>query len=71
MSYIESGKSEGATVHTGGERHGTEGYFIQPTVFTNVKPGMRIIKEEIFGPVVALAKFKDEAGSYLFLPSFL
>ncbi|KDN39669.1 hypothetical protein RSAG8_08697, partial [Rhizoctonia solani AG-8 WAC10335] len=60
MGYIESGKSQGATVAAGGERHGTEGFFIQPTVFTNVKPEMKIIQEEIFGPVVAIAKFEDE-----------
>ncbi|CAE6371961.1 unnamed protein product [Rhizoctonia solani] len=60
MGYIESGKSQGATVATGGERLGTEGYFIQPTVFTDVKPDMKIIQEEIFGPVVAIAKFEDE-----------
>ncbi|KAH0583245.1 hypothetical protein H2248_011124 [Termitomyces sp. 'cryptogamus'] len=51
MSYIESGKKDGATVHTGGARHGTEGYFIQPTIFTNAKPEMEIVQEEIFGPV--------------------
>ncbi|KAL8292701.1 hypothetical protein RQP46_001313 [Phenoliferia psychrophenolica] len=61
MAHVQSGKEEGATVHTGGERHGTEGFFIQPTVFTNVKPDMRIVKEEIFGPVVVVSKFKDEA----------
>jgi len=60
MGYIESGKSQGATVAIGGERHGNEGFFIQPTVFTDVKPEMKIIQEEIFGPVVAVAKFKDE-----------
>ncbi|KAJ7150513.1 aldehyde dehydrogenase [Mycena crocata] len=60
MGYIESGKSEGATVHIGGERHGTEGYFIQPTVFTDVTPEMKIVKEEIFGPVAAILKFKTE-----------
>lgn len=59
--HIKSGKDEGATVHIGGERHGTEGYFLQPTIFTDVKPHMRIVKEEIFGPVVVVAKFKDEA----------
>lgn len=59
--HIKSGKEEGATVHIGGERHGTEGYFLQPTIFTDVKPHMRIVKEEIFGPVVVVAKFKDEA----------
>lgn len=58
--HIQSGKDEGATVHIGGERHGNEGYFIQPTIFTDVKPHMRIVKEEIFGPVLVVAKFKDE-----------
>ncbi|EJT99149.1 aldehyde dehydrogenase [Dacryopinax primogenitus] len=60
MGYIQSGKEEGATLLTGGERHGKEGYFIQPTVFTDVKPNMKIVREEIFGPVVVVVKFKDE-----------
>jgi len=60
MNYIDIGKKEGATVHLGGERHGTEGYFIQPTIFTDVKPEMTIVKEEIFGPVVVVIKFRDE-----------
>ncbi|KNZ77661.1 Aldehyde dehydrogenase [Termitomyces sp. J132] len=49
MSYIELGKREGATVHIGGSRHSQKGYFKQPTIFTNVKPEMKIVKEEIFG----------------------
>jgi len=57
MGYINSGKSEGAKVETGGERHGSEGYFVQPTVFSNVTPDMKIMQEEIFGPVVCVAKF--------------
>jgi len=61
MGYIESGISDGATVHHGGERHGNEGFFIKPTIFTNVHPGMKIVKEEIFGPVAVVIKFKDEA----------
>ncbi|KAJ7691189.1 aldehyde dehydrogenase domain-containing protein [Mycena rosella] len=61
MGYIESGKAAGATVHTGGERHGTEGFFIQPTIFTDVTPEMKIVREEIFGPVAVLIKFTDEA----------
>ncbi|KAF7325153.1 Aldehyde dehydrogenase [Mycena kentingensis (nom. inval.)] len=61
MDFIASGKSEGAKVSTGGIRHGTEGYFIEPTVFTDVQPEMKIAKEEIFGPVVSIMKFKDEA----------
>ncbi|RDB20392.1 Aldehyde dehydrogenase [Hypsizygus marmoreus] len=60
MGYINSGKEEGATVHIGGARHGDKGYFIQPTIFTDVKPEMKIVQEEIFGPVCALIKFKTE-----------
>ncbi|GLB39770.1 putative aldehyde dehydrogenase family protein [Lyophyllum shimeji] len=60
MGYIESGKSEGAKVHIGGVRLGNEGFFVQPTIFTDVKPEMRIIREEIFGPVAAVIKFKME-----------
>lgn len=63
MEYINHGKKEGATVAFGGERHGTEGYFIQPTVFTDVTPDMKIAQEEIFGPVIAVTKFKDEADA--------
>ncbi|KAJ7266427.1 aldehyde dehydrogenase domain-containing protein [Mycena haematopus] len=61
MEYIESGKKDGATVHVGGNRVGTEGYFIEPTIFTDTKENMRIVKEEIFGPVGVVIKFKDEA----------
>ncbi|KAK4223178.1 aldehyde dehydrogenase domain-containing protein [Podospora fimiseda] len=60
MGYIKAGKEEGATVEIGGERHGEKGYFIQPTIFTNVKPDMKIMQEEIFGPVCAIAKFDTE-----------
>ncbi|KAH6608045.1 hypothetical protein Trco_004358 [Trichoderma cornu-damae] len=60
MSYIKSGKEEGATVEVGGERHGEKGYFIQPTIFSNVTADMKIMREEIFGPVAAIVKFKDE-----------
>ncbi|KAJ7191744.1 aldehyde dehydrogenase [Mycena pura] len=60
MGYISSGKASGATLHTGGDRHGTEGFFIQPTIFTDVTPDMRIVKEEIFGPVAVVMKFKTE-----------
>jgi len=60
MGYIESGKKEGATVVTGGNRHGNDGFYVQPTVFTDTKPDMKIVKEEIFGPVVVINKFEDE-----------
>ncbi|KAF8154948.1 aldehyde dehydrogenase [Crassisporium funariophilum] len=61
MGYIEDGKLGGATLHLGGERHGEEGFFIKPTIFTDCHPDMKIMKEEIFGPVAAVVKFKEEA----------
>ncbi|KAG1750521.1 Aldehyde/histidinol dehydrogenase [Suillus paluster] len=57
MGYIKSGKEDGATVHVDGERYGHQGYFIQPTMFTKCKPTMKIVQEEIFGPVAAVIKF--------------
>jgi aldehyde dehydrogenase (NAD+) len=60
MDYIKSGKEEGATVHLGGDRNGTEGYFINPTIFTDTKPDMKIVQEEIFGPVGVVIKFDDD-----------
>lgn len=60
MNYIKSGKEAGAKVETGGERHGKEGYFIQPTIFSNVSDDMKIVQEEIFGPVCSISKFKTE-----------
>jgi acyl-CoA reductase-like NAD-dependent aldehyde dehydrogenase len=59
LELIESGKSQGAKLQTGGERCGDKGYFVQPTVFTDVTADMRIAKEEIFGPVQCIFKFKD------------
>ncbi|KAJ8589538.1 putative 1-pyrroline-5-carboxylate dehydrogenase [Rhizopogon salebrosus TDB-379] len=60
MGYIRSGQEEGATLHFGGKQHGTEGYFIQPTIFTDCKPNMKIMQEEIFGPVASIIKFTTE-----------
>ncbi|KAI0294172.1 aldehyde dehydrogenase [Russula brevipes] len=60
MRYIKSGKQDGAKVHLGGEQHGTEGYWIQPTIFTDTRPEMSIVQEEIFGPVGVIIKFDDE-----------
>lgn len=62
MRYVNSGKEEGATCHLGGDRFGSEGYFINPTIFTNVKHDMKIVKEEIFGPVAVVIKFETEEG---------
>ncbi|KAF9255281.1 aldehyde dehydrogenase [Marasmius fiardii PR-910] len=50
MGYIDSARQDGATILTGGFRHGNEGYFIEPTIITDTRPDMKIIKEEIFGP---------------------
>ncbi|KAK5012163.1 aldehyde dehydrogenase (NAD(P)(+)) ald5 [Cryomyces antarcticus] len=60
MSYIEEGKKSGAKVETGGERKGKEGFFIEPTIFSNVTEDMKIVQEEIFGPVCSIAKFKTK-----------
>ncbi|MFD1251331.1 Aldehyde dehydrogenase, thermostable [Devosia equisanguinis] len=59
--YIEIGKGEGATLAAGGDRvkKDTEGYFLQPTLFTGATNQMRIAREEIFGPVAAVIKVKD------------
>jgi len=57
LGYIASGKEEGATCVLGGKRIGTKGYFLEPTIFTNVEDSMKIAKEEIFGPVMQLLKF--------------
>jgi len=59
MHYIESGKREGARLVCGGGSVGDRGYFIQPTVFADVKDDMAIAREEIFGPVMSIIKFRD------------
>ena len=51
LDLIESGKKEGAKLECGGGRHGDKGYFIQPTVFSDVKDDMRIAKEEVLAPL--------------------
>ncbi|XP_069332486.1 aldehyde dehydrogenase 1A1-like isoform X2 [Eulemur rufifrons] len=59
LDLIESGKKEGAKLECGGGPWGNKGYFVQPTVFSNVRDDMRIAKEEIFGPVQQIMKFKS------------
>jgi aldehyde dehydrogenase (NAD+) len=59
LSYIKSGRQQGARCAAGGERFGSKGYFIKPTVFTEVKDEMKIATEEIFGPVMQVMRFKD------------
>ena len=57
--YLESGFAEGAKAVVGGRKLGEKGYFVEPTVLVNTKPDMQVIREEIFGPVVAAIPFKD------------
>jgi phenylacetaldehyde dehydrogenase len=57
--YLESGLSDGATAVTGGSRHGDRGYFVEPTVLTGTSPDMKVVREEIFGPVVVAAPFSS------------
>ena len=59
LGFIEAGKKEGAKLLTGGKRHGTKGYFVEPTVFADVQDDMKIAREEIFGPVLSILKFKN------------
>jgi aldehyde dehydrogenase (NAD+) len=62
LGYVEAGRREGATLAAGGDRVRVgdgRGYFVQPTVFTGVSNGMRIAREEIFGPVLSVLPFKD------------
>jgi len=64
LSAVAAGQEDGATLLTGGDRPAGEyfhrGYWIRPTVFVDVKPGMRIFHEEIFGPVLSVVKWSDE-----------
>ncbi|KXN88376.1 Aldehyde dehydrogenase [Leucoagaricus sp. SymC.cos] len=60
LPHISSGQSEGAKVHIGGVQHSEEGYFVKPTVFVDAKPSMKIMREEIFGPVCSIVRFKTE-----------
>lgn len=58
-AYIQKGIDEGATVATGGKRIGKKGFFIEPTIFTDVKDDMTIVQEEIFGPVATVLKYSN------------
>jgi phenylacetaldehyde dehydrogenase len=59
--YLESGFSEGAKAVVGGSRHGDKGYFVKPTVLVNTNEKMKVVQEEIFGPVVTAIPFSDPA----------
>ena len=59
LGYIESGKKEGASIAAGGEAVSHPGYYVKPTVLVGVKPQMKVVREEIFGPVVVAQRFDD------------
>ena len=65
LGFVQTGKEEGATLLSGGEAFtkgptSEKGFFINPTIFTDVKPSMKIYREEVFGPFVVVATFKTE-----------
>ncbi|MEA3211904.1 MAG: aldehyde dehydrogenase [Chthoniobacter sp.] len=59
MGYIRSGRESGAKLLTGGNRWGSRGYFVEPTIFDDVQDEMKIAREEIFGPVLSVLRFSD------------
>jgi phenylacetaldehyde dehydrogenase len=59
LSYIESGQKEGATVVSGGDAPSHAGYFVRPTVLATTRSDIRVVQEEIFGPVVVAQRFDD------------
>ena len=59
LKYIESGRKEGASIAAGGEAVSHPGYYVKPTVLVSVKPQMKVVREEIFGPVVVAQRFDD------------
>ena len=58
MNFVAAGKKEGANLLTGGGKWGSKGYYVEPTVFSDVEDHMTIAREEIFGPVMSILKFR-------------
>jgi aminomuconate-semialdehyde/2-hydroxymuconate-6-semialdehyde dehydrogenase len=69
MGYIELAKQEGGTIAAGGRRVDRKGYFVEPTVITGLGCDCRVLQEEIFGPVVTITPFRDEAEAVRFANS--
>ena len=59
LGYLQSGRKQGATIVSGGDAPAHKGYYVKPTVIVDVKPDMKIVREEIFGPVVVAQRFDD------------
>jgi len=66
MGYLRSGREQGAAIVTGGDAPAHQGYYVKPTVVVDVKPDMKIVREEIFGPVVVAQRFDqiDEVSAW-------
>lgn len=60
LSYVDSAKSEGARLVLGGEVSNKQGYFVDPTIFADVRDDMKAVREEVFGPFVVVQSFKSE-----------
>jgi aminomuconate-semialdehyde/2-hydroxymuconate-6-semialdehyde dehydrogenase len=69
LGYIELAQQEGGTIVTGGRRIDRKGYFVEPTVITGLGTDCRVLQEEIFGPVVTITPFRDEAEVIAFANS--
>jgi len=69
LGYIELARKEGGTIVTGGNRVDRKGYFVEPTVITELGTDCRVLQEEIFGPVVTITPFRDEAEAIAFANS--
>jgi hypothetical protein len=65
LGYLSSGLDAGARAPAGGGRAGDLGYFVQPTVLTDTTPDMKVVREEIFGPVVCAIPFRSEDGDVI------
>ena len=59
LGFLESGKADGVKTVVGGNRVGEQGYFVEPTILTGARPGMKVVDEEIFGPVVCAMPFDE------------
>ena len=59
MGYIEAGKKEGASIVTGGDAPSADGYYVNPTIMVDVNPNMKVVREEIFGPVLVAQRYDD------------
>ena len=59
LGYVDLGQKQGAKLVSGGKRFGSRGFYVEPTIFDNVRDDMAIARDEIFGPVVSVLPFKD------------